>query len=446
MTPKIEGCGESTRGIVMYPICLRLAGMRKRTGSLALVLLVLCLGLSGRLWAAQDIEIIGEGRYRVTSLTDQDPVLTEIFKTANDIGFRVGTWGGASRDFLLGRGVPPEFSDVDMVYDSSEFWHAMTKDGPLGFVKNATRLAKGFVRVAKVGGLKALRRYTYLDIKEGGKPLTTGLVKMINSGGASLNQVGLMSDGSILDPTGGFSDIQNNVLRYRVPKPIATMVADLDDIHNPSPYDVLRMVRFKVQYPELEWAPGTYERLKEIMRLYAADSEYTAEVARYAQGFRGKLHRAIPKGLRHPVASAETLVFGADRSNLWPFIEKGLKKIKESSPDPAESLRILEDLGFREFSAAIGLGPEFQAIEEKAAHAPGPSELPPAASQGTEPELDPVVEAVEGAQVRARIRSQSYRAFVEAQQAGNMLEARKHLEILRLVGGSMSSESEGLEP
>ena len=60
-------------------------------------------------WAAAGPDIrVTDGRYDTSLLTQNDPVLAEIFSTANDIGFRVGTWGGASRDYLLGRGAPPE--------------------------------------------------------------------------------------------------------------------------------------------------------------------------------------------------------------------------------------------------------------------------------------------------------------------------------------------------
>ena len=50
-----------------------------------------------------------------------------------------------------------------------------------------------------------------VDLPKDGKPLTVGVVKMINSGAGTINQVGLMSDGTVWDPTGGLADIQNRL-------------------------------------------------------------------------------------------------------------------------------------------------------------------------------------------------------------------------------------------
>lgn len=412
--------------------------MRKRTTVIHFLAVGLLLA-TGSLVEAELAFPVENGRYDTRILREADPVLAEIFDTANDIGFRVGTWGGASRDYLLGRGPPPEFSDVDMVFDSREMWQAMTSDGPIGFVKKMGRLVKGFWRVARVGGIGALRRYTYLDSKEGGKALTMSIPQMINSGGGTLNQVGLMSDGSVYDPTGGLEDIRKGELRYRVPKPIATMVEDLNDIHNPSPYDVLRMVRFKVQYPELEWAPGTYERLQEIMSLYSPGSEYTREVASYNEGLSGTLNQKIPDGLRHPYSALKVRLFGPDRKNLWPYFEKGMNKILKSSPDPVESLRILQDLGVDDFAREIGATETLEKLEEKArghavaAAALGKSSRDLASGQSGATSSSRA-SADTGApsvlrQALEKVSRQAYENFLAAQSSGDMDKAREDYRI-----------------
>lgn len=400
----------------------------RRPGTVPLALLALLAAAPLGRAAGLAVPVVG-GRYDTNLLTEQDPVLGEIFRTAQDVGFRVGTWGGASRDFLLGRGPPPSFSDVDMVFDSRELWAALTSEGPVGFVKKSARLAKGFWRVARVGGVKALRRYTYLDIKQGGRALTMSVAKLINSGGATLNQVGLMSDGSVYDPTGGVADLEKGQLRYRIPRPAAEMIESLDDIHNPSPYDVMRMIRFKVQYPELEWAPGTFERLQEIMALYAPGSEYTREVASYSEGLGGKVRNLLPQGLRKPLAALQGNLFGPSRKQLWPYLEYGMKKILASTPDPAESLRLMRELGVDGFAREVGLGHGVDELEQRVAALPTPL-----GGAGTPPAEPPTTTTGEGAGaagevVLERLSRQAYERFLEAQASDDPEAARNHYQV-----------------
>lgn len=384
------------------------------------------------------------GRYDPTLLTGDDPVLAEIFATANDIGFRVGTWGGASRDYLLGRGAPPEFSDVDMVYDSRELWAAMKADGPVGFIKKTGRLVKGFWRVARVGGFKALTRYTYLDSRQGdGKSLTVSVVKMINSGAGTVNQVGLMSDGSVWDPTGGLADIENKVLRYRTPKPVALMMEELDDIKNPSPYDVLRMVRFKVQYPELAWADGTYETLQRIMQAYGPGTSYRADLKSYSEGFFGKLRKWTPDKLERPLAALRNNIGAQHRRDLVPYIRRGFEKLLKSTPDPAESLRLVRELGLDEMARDLGMGDYITELEGKAAgFSPAFGGYQPDDPAGEAPATDLLVKAQpavlagaaasQDAEARAaleRVETQAYRHFLDAQERGDSAAATEHYRV-----------------
>lgn len=402
-------------------------------------------------WAAvgPDVRVVN-GRYDPALLTGNDPVLAEIFATANDIGFRVGTWGGASRDYLLGRGAPPEFSDVDMVFDSREFWDAMKSEGPVGFVKKTGRLVKGFWRVARTGGWKALKRYTYLDSRQGdGDAMTVSVVKMINSGAGTINQVGLMSDGSVWDPTGGVADIQANVLRYRTPKPVALMARELDDIKNPSPYDVLRMVRFKVQYPELEWAPGTFESLQRIMELYGPGTEYRAEVKSYTEGLSGRLRGWLPSALKKPVAALQNKIGARKRRDLWPYIENGYKKVLASTPDPAASLQLIRELGLDDFAHEIGMSEYITELEQKAATfsppfdggrpepllvKPQPGVLPapapvPAPDLGTGTRAAAASQDAAARSALAKVEAQAYQHFLAAQERGDSAAATEHYRV-----------------
>jgi hypothetical protein len=395
--------------------------MRGSALGLALVQLLACATWAG---VGPEVRVVN-GRYDTSLLTQNDPVLAEIFATANDIG----TWGGASRDYLLGRGAPPEFSDVDMVYDSRELWDAMKSEGPVGFVKKTARLVKGFWRVARVGGWKALKRYTYLDSRQGdGAPWTVSIVKMINSGAGTLNQVGLMSDGSVWDPTGGLGDIENRQLRYRTPKPVPLMIEELDDIKNPSPYDVLRMVRFKVQYPELEWAPGTFETLQRIMQAYGPGTTYRAEVKSYREGFFGKVRSWTPDKLERPLAALRNKVGAQHRRDLWPYIRRGYEKVLASTPDPAASLQLIRELGLDTFAHEIGMGEYITELEQKAATYTPPFDGVPEPAPGppllVKPSTDPAALAA-----LEKVEGQAYQNFLDAQQRGDEAAAAEHYRI-----------------
>ncbi len=375
-----------------------------------------------------------DGRYDVSALTSADPILAELFSMANDVGFRLGTWGGASRDFLLGRGAPPAFSDVDMVYDSGELWSALTRDGVLGFVKKLGRIGKGYWNVVRMGGPGAVTRYTMLD-RNPDRSLTMSVHDLMASGAETLNQVALQSDGSVWDPSGGLADLQAGLLRYRAPRPVSELAGELDDIHNAGPYDVLRAIRFKVQYPELRFAPGTEETLHEIMRLYAPGTPYAAEVAGYAQGAAGKVRTALPFKTQHLLAATRNALGHPDRRDIRVYMEKGLKKILDSTPDPRESLRLLEQFGVARLARDSGLGEYLEALEAKAAAGAGGALPVDPGAGGAARGSSEQGEALAGTAWR-NVRDQAYRNYLAATARGDLEAARLQFELYQRAGAA----------
>lgn len=361
--------------------------------------------------------------YDTTQITSQDPVLAELFSMANDVGFRLGTWGGASRDFLLDKGAPPDFSDVDMVFDSSELFSALGSDGVLGVPKKLGRIAKAYWRILRMGGFKAVGRYTWLDRKQGGRTLTMSIHKFLESGGLTINQVGLMSDGSVWDPTGGLADAQARQLRYHAPKPIPMMVEDFETIHASSPYDVLRAIRFKAQYPEVEWAPGTVETLRQIMEQFPVDGSRTREVASYTEGVGGALRKVVPGPLRRPLSGLKSMLGKTSYKDLYPYIERGFDKLKKAELDSAEALYWVRELGVDRFVEAVGLGERVRELEAAAGGAVAPSVT---RQVGAEPEPPATAQ-----QAWERVRDQAYRNYLAAQEAGDEAAARAQFMIFQ---------------
>lgn len=377
-------------------------------------------------------------RYDPAQVTEADPVLAEVFAMARDLGIRVGTWGGASRDLLLDRGAPPPESDVDMVYDSKELKDALFGRGFMGFFRSMGRIGKGYWRMVRAGGLGAVRRYTWLDMQPE-RSLTMSIHKLMNSGALTLNQVGLMSDGSIYDPNGGLGDAREGLLRYRAPRPVAEMIETFDDIHNPSPADVLRALRFKTQYPELEWAPGTLETLREVMAHYAPGSARTTEVASFKKGLGGALRKVLPDALEKPVSAVKNFLGKQSYKDLYPYVAKNAKRLLTATQDPRQALALYRELGLDAFLEEVGLGDTVTRLEEMAAAAPEgnllriPAEFgggtpgDEAGSGGTSPGDEAM--ASDAAAAWRRVRDQAYAHYLRAQEDGDPARAAAQYQI-----------------
>jgi hypothetical protein len=303
----------------------------------------------------------GEGydelRYDPAQLTAKDPLLAEFFQLANEVGFRIGVWGGPPRDMMLTGNPPPADSDVDLVYDSEELRRALETDG---FRKRA-KIVKTFVKLGARHGPRQLRRYSFMNLQPvQGYPQSVH--RLMRTGGLTLNQVALMSDGTIIQFNNGFRDLRDGLVRYATPRPVGQMISEFRDILDPSPYDVLRAIRFKTQYPGLEWAPGTLETFREIMAAYAPESERTQEIATVYKGLRGKLRKWMPRQLNRVIASVSNRSKKHRHSHLRPYIEKGFDKLLGHAKDPVEALKWVEELGLDDFANAIGMGEKIEAL------------------------------------------------------------------------------------
>lgn len=396
--------------------------------------------------APQPVEVSGDRRtYRVADVTTQDPILAELFAMANDVGFSLGTWGGTSRDFLLGKGPPPKFSDSDMVFDSRELWAALKSDGFFGFFKKIGRIGQGYWRVVRLGGVKAIRRYSMLDRNPG--TLSMSIPRMIESGDVTVNQVGLMADGTIFDPNGGLDDILSNRLRYALAKPVDQAVAEFSHLHDPSPYDVLRAIRFKSQYPELAWDPASIDTLKRIMTHFEPGDPATLEIADYFKGPMAKVRNKLPHDWRHIWSNAKVRVRGAKFKDLGSYIEKGMDKILASTKDPADSLAMIREVGLDDFLVAVGLESKLRALETAAATGQagasadltgdtgdGPAEPPRGeAGTGTGGRTHEGGAAPAGAREAVRNRLQgiadsAYQSFLAAEKGGDQATSRQAYE------------------
>lgn len=296
-------------------------------------------------------------RYDPASLTSKDPVLATLFQMARDVGFRIGVWGGPVRDFMLTGEPPPEKSDVDLVFDSEELREALETDG---FRKRA-RIVKTFVQLVARHGPRTMKRYGFMNLQPvRGYPQSVH--RLMRTGGLTMNQAALMSDGSVVHYHDGFRDLRDRLVRYHAPRPIPQMIEEFRDILDPSPYDVLRAIRFKTQYEGLEWAPGTLDSLRQIMLAYGPESPRTQAIARAYKGVRGKLRRWMPRTLNRMVSSLSNRGKKHKHRHLRPYIEKGFEKLLTNSHDPAEALRWVEELGLDEFAEAVGMGEKIEAL------------------------------------------------------------------------------------
>lgn len=326
-----------------------------RMGITVRTLLLLALLPLAAARAGQDLD--HSMRYDPETLTGRDPILATFFQLAEDVGFRIGVWGGPVRDLMLTGNPPPADSDVDLVYDSEELRKALETDG----FRKRGRIVKTFVQLAARYGPRQLKRYSFMNLQPV-QGFPQSVHRLMRTGGLTMNQVALMSDGSILQFNEGFRDLRDGVVRYHTPRPVGQMIAEFRDILDPSPYDVLRAIRFKTQYPGLKWAPGTLETFREIMAAYAPDSPRTQEIANVYKGLRGKLRKWMPRQIQRTIASLSNRGKSHRHRHLRPYIEKGFDKLLSHSAAPAEALQLVEDLGLDAFAEAVGMGEKIEAL------------------------------------------------------------------------------------
>jgi hypothetical protein len=299
-------------------------------------------------------------RYDPVQLTSKDPILATLFKMAKDVGFRIGVWGGPVRDLMLTGQTPPKDSDIDLVYDSLELEKALEEDG----FRKRGKILKTFLKLIARHPRK-MKRYAFMNLQPV-KGYPQSVHRLMRTGGLTLNQAALMSDGAILQFNNGFQDLKDGQLRYFAPRPITQMMEEFRDLLDPSPYDVLRAVRFKTQYPSLEWAPGTLEKLHEIMAAYGPESPWTKEIAGVYKGIRGKLRKWMPRKMSQMLASEGGREGKHQHRHLRPYIEKGFDKVIAYAEDPVEALSWIKKFQLDIFAEAIGMGDKIETLRKMA--------------------------------------------------------------------------------
>ena len=284
----------------------------------------------------------GIGHVDLDGLLERDPVLARVFDLARSHNVTVGTWGGTTRDLLMGRPRSAS-SDVDLVFDSSE----------PRFAAFATALKELDAELVSEGS----RVKFDLSVDRNPAHYQRGLFREL-----TINKLAILGDGSVTDFTGrGLEDLRDGVLRYSSPNDeppgintvvrIAKLIDRYPDMHlaQETKAEVARVLDqfYGPTAPATQAMRGHYEKLR--LRLGVGDGSLTT--AQLKEALRAD--RAAPASAKEPGGAVLELLLN-------------LRKIAAASHSVAGTADVLEHVGIADVLRSIGATRELAQVFDPA--------------------------------------------------------------------------------
>ncbi|MBF0499434.1 MAG: hypothetical protein HQM09_04840 [Candidatus Riflebacteria bacterium] len=186
--------------------------------------------------------LIAPDDFRYENLASKTPLLLDLAKLGHSLSQPFGIYGGTVRDLFLGRPFSP-ISDLDLIYDSSAKDFTIFRDELLALSAKHTE--------------KHPNPDFHFDLSD--LKSETARQRLYHKEGITATKVGVLIDGTLLDPTGlGVKDLRERVFRYYPPD------RSFIELHN-----IGRFVRDMVRLPGFKRDPATLDLLRRSLHRYA---------------------------------------------------------------------------------------------------------------------------------------------------------------------------------